>query len=83
MIVAVEEAGSHGGGRYGIGIDVLLVISWGIQNTQRIAETTREGTRVQYARKRRKTANVKKCAVVVCNQEKGNPVNLEMEMGRR
>ena len=36
---------------------------------------------LEYTRKRRVTANVKKCAVVVCNENKVNPVNSEWKWG--
>ena len=32
---------------------------------------------LEYTRKWRVTANVKKCAVVVCNEDKVNPVNFK------
>ena len=51
-----------------------------------ISEATPEGLQKQmdkalfnrgYTRKWRVTANVKKCAVVVCNEDKVNPVTFE------
>ena len=38
------KAGSHGGRRYGVGIDVCGWLRGGIINTRAIAETNREGT---------------------------------------
>ena len=38
---------------------------------------------LECTRKWRVTANVKKCAVVVCNEDKVNPVKIQLEVGRR
>ena len=50
------------------------------KKTRRIAEADREA--LEYARKWRVTSNVKKSAEVVFNEDKANPVNLQMEVGR-
>ena len=49
--------------------------------TRSIAEIDRESA--MYARKWRETVNSEKCAVVVCNQDKGESGKFQMEMGRR
>ena len=45
------------------------------------------GKTLEYTRKWRVTANVKKCAAVVvvvaCNEDEGSPVTLNWEVGRR
>ena len=35
----------------------------------------------EFTRERRVTANVKKCAVIVCNEEKVNPANFNWKLG--
>ena len=37
---------------------------------------------LDYIRKWKVTENVKKCAVVVCNEDKVNPVHFQMEVGK-
>ena len=68
-----SKAGSHGGGRYGVGMDVC-----GYQRHPRDCSKQVEEA-PYYTRKWRATANVKKCAVrsavVVCNENEMNPVN--------
>ena len=49
--------------------------SWDIRNTQKIAETNREDARIHYSRKWKVAANIKKWAIVVCNEDEVNPVN--------
>ena len=39
------------------------------------------GKAVEYTRNWRVTANVKKCAVVVCNEDKVNPVTFKWQWG--
>ena len=39
------------------------------------------GNALEYTRKWRVTANVKKCAVVVCNEDKENPVTFKWKWG--
>ena len=78
MIVAVEEAKK----RVTVGEDtasglMLRMISWEYQNTRRVAETNRESTSLEYTSKWRVTANVKRCAVVVCNEDTVNPVTFK------
>ena len=38
---------------------------------------------LEYTRKRRVSANVKKCAVLVCNEDSVNTVTFKMEVGRK
>ena len=85
MIVAVEAA------RQGVtlGEDTVSGLMFA-DGFAKISETP-EGLQKQilvekalaYTRKWSVTANVKRCAVVVCNEGKVNPVNFQMEVGRR
>ena len=53
----------------------------GISKTPEGLQKRREKPLQQYTRKWRVTANVKKCAVVVCNEGRVNPVNLKWKWG--
>ena len=80
MIVAVEAAkqGVTVGEDAVSGLmfaDDFVGISETPQGLQQIEKT------VEYIRKWRVTANVKKCAVVVCNEDKGNPVKFKWKWG--
>ena len=54
------------------------MISWGYQKHPKQKQIEKA---LQYARKWRVTANVKKCAVVVCNEDKVTPVNFKRKWG--
>ena len=80
MIVAVEAAkqGVTVGEDAVSGLmfaDDFVGISETPQGLQQIEKT------VEYIRKWRVTANVKKCAVVVCNEDKLNPVTFKWKWG--
>ena len=74
LIVAAgaENQGITVGGGCVVGIDVYGRLRGDIGNTRRIAVRNEEVTRIHL--EMRVTANVKQCAVVVCNKDKVNPV---------
>ena len=82
MIVAVEAAkqGVMTGGRYTVSglmfADDFVGISETPEGWQKQIEKAPE-----YTRKWRVTANVKKCAVVICNEDRGNPVKFKRKWG--
>ena len=77
MIVAVEAA-KHGVTMRddtvsGLFADVFV----GISETPEGLQNQMKALLIEYTRKWRVTANVKKCAVVLCNTDKVNPVNFK------
>ena len=60
-----SKAGSHGKGRYGVGIDVCGRRRGDIRNTRRIAETKREGARKRWEMEGGSEKSTNKCAVVL------------------
>ena len=51
------------------------------ETSQGLQNKTEKALRVEYTRKWWVTANAKKCAVVVCNEDKVNPVNFCWKWG--
>ena len=86
MIVAVEAAkqGVTRGEDTASGLMFADDFVTNIRSTRRIAGTDREGTTIEYTRKWRVTASVKKCAVVVCidREDKVNPATFKWKWGK-
>ena len=83
MIVAVEAA------KQGVmvGEDTVSGLMFAddfvaiIRNTRRIAETNRESTSLEYTSQWRVTADGKRCAVAVCNEDNVNPTSFNWNWG--
>ena len=82
LIVAVETA------KQGPRLGKVRSRNWCLWTTSRRYQEHPKDYRniekaLEYTRKWGVTVNVKKCAAVVCMEEKVNPVKIQLEMGRK